>query len=165
MCSSKNYNIQIYQFVEMPRDFKSSWPTFSSLVIFMYWPYENHTVNATPTDKRNGIASFLQWTAPIARFFVKFAPGTTFTSWSKHHLFWLERLSSKSARLHTVAASNNKDPTSCSFCFCLFATHGCCSSHTSRSWWIAHSPQRYLRGCNTCSKVGLDFLKWLRVKH
>jgi len=33
----------------------------------------------------NNIPSFLQWTAPIARFFVKVAPGTTFTSWSKHH--------------------------------------------------------------------------------
>ena len=27
----------------------------------------------------------LQWTAPIACSFVKVAPGTTFTSWSKHH--------------------------------------------------------------------------------
>jgi len=28
-------------------------------------------------------------------------------------LFWLERLSSKCANLHTVAPSNHKDPTSC----------------------------------------------------
>ena len=33
----------------------------------------------------NNIPSFLQRTAPIACFFVKVVPGTTFTSWSKHH--------------------------------------------------------------------------------
>jgi len=49
-------------------------------------------------------------------------------------LLWLERPSSKRAKLHTVAASNNKDPTSCSFYFCFFAQHECCSSRRSRSW-------------------------------
>jgi len=46
-------------------------------------------------------------------------------------------------KLHPVAASNNRNPTSCSFYFCLFGTHiyGCCSSRTSRSWRIAHSKQ------------------------
>jgi len=33
----------------------------------------------------NNIPSFLQWTALIARFFVKVVPGTIFTSWSKNH--------------------------------------------------------------------------------
>jgi len=56
-------------------------------------------------------------------------------------LLWLKRPSSKFAKLHTVAASN-KDPMLCSSYFCLFTSHGCCSSCTSRSWWIAHSPQR-----------------------
>jgi len=49
---------------------------------------------------------------PLHVLFVKVVPGTTFTSWSKHHLLWLERPTSKCAKLHTVAASNNKDPTS-----------------------------------------------------
>jgi len=36
----------------------------------------------------NNIPSFLQRTAPIVGYvpFVKVAPGTTFTSWSKHHI-------------------------------------------------------------------------------
>jgi len=46
---------------------------------------ESHTFNATPTEKLQNIPSFLQSTAPIARFFVKVVPSTTFTSWSKHH--------------------------------------------------------------------------------
>ena len=41
----------------------------SSLVIFMYWACENHTSNATPTEKLQQILSFLQWTASIARSF------------------------------------------------------------------------------------------------
>jgi len=40
--------------------------------------------------------------------------------------------------------------------YCLFAPHiyGCYSSHTSRSWWIAHSTQRHRRGCNKVLKWG-----------
>jgi len=72
--------------------------------------------------------------------FVKVAPGTTFTSWSNTTLLWLESPGGKYAKLHTLAASNNRDPTLCSFYFCLCASHihGCCSSRTSRSWRISH---------------------------
>ena len=54
-------------------------------------------------------------------------------------LLRLENPSSKCAELHTVAASNNKDYTLCSFYLCLFVPHiyGCCSSCPSHSWWIA----------------------------
>ena len=54
------------------------------------------------------------------------------------------------AKLHTVAASNNRDHTPWSFNDGLFSPqkYGCCSSRTSRSWWIAHSTQRQRRGCN-----------------
>jgi len=38
-------------------------------------------------------------------------------------LLWLERPSSKGAKLHTVAPSNYKDPMSCSFHFCLHVPH------------------------------------------
>jgi len=50
--------------------------------------------------------------------------------------------------------------------YCLFAPHiyGWCSSHISRWWWIADSAWRQPRGWNTCSNVGLDLWKWLRVK-
>jgi len=89
------------------------------------------------------IPSFLQWTAPVAR---SFCEGCT---WHHLHslvkavsttLLWLERLSSKCAKLLTMAASNNRDATLCWFYFSLFASHihGCCSSRTSRLWWIAH---------------------------
>ena len=98
--------------------------------------------------------------------FVKVAPGITFTSWSKNHFVVIGKPWRQVCKLHAVAARNNRDPTSSSFYFCLFATniYGCCSSRTSCSWWIAHSTQHLPSGCNTCSKVGLDFLKWLRVK-
>jgi len=37
---------------------------------------------------------------------------------------------------------------------CLFAPliYGCCSSRTSRLWWIAHSTQRQPRDCNGCNQ-------------
>ena len=58
--------------------------------------------------------------------------------------------SGRYAKLHTVTASNNRDQTTRSLYYCLFAPHicGCCSSRTSRSWWITHSTQRHRRGCN-----------------
>ena len=85
-------------------------------------------------------------------------------------------LSGKCAKLHTVAASNNRDHKTTlvitiskyyqlftsftsiirdnslrSLYYCLFVPHiyGCYSSRTSRSWWIAHSTQGQPRGCNT----------------
>jgi len=75
--------------------------------------------------------------------FVKDAHGTTSHPGHSTTLLRLESPGSKYAKLHTVAAIKNRDPTSRSFYFCLFATHiyGCCSSHTSRSWRIAHSTQ------------------------
>jgi len=34
--------------------------------------------------------------------------------------------------------------------YCLFAPHiWCCSSRTSRSWWITQSTQHHRRGCNS----------------
>jgi len=46
ICLSKNDNIKIHQYIEMSHDLNPS--TCSSLVNFVYWPYENHTFNATP---------------------------------------------------------------------------------------------------------------------
>jgi len=56
-------------------------------------------------------------------------------------LLWLEKPSSECAKLHTVEASNNRDHTSY-YSISACSNHiyyGCCSSRTSRSWWIAHS--------------------------
>ena len=56
------------------------------------------------------------------------------------------------AKLRTVAASNNRVHMPWSLCYCLFAPHisyvWCCSSRTSRSWWITQSTQHYRKGCN-----------------
>ena len=81
-------------------------------------------------------------------------------------LLHLESPSDKCTRLHTVAASNDRDHLLCSFYYCLFTPHiyGCCCWRTSCLWWIAHSTQRQPRGCKGCSKVGQDLWKWPRVK-
>ena len=113
------------------------------VLLFVHVPFVvNRTFNATPTErlqqrpllfamKRTHRTFFLWWLhlAPPSH------PGQSTT------LLWLEYPGGKYAKLHTVAASNNRDLTSRSFYFCLFATHiyGCCFSRTSRSWRIAHS--------------------------
>ena len=69
--------------------------------------------------------------------------------------------SGKCAEIRTVAASNNRDHSTKSLYFCLFAPriYGYCSSRTFRSWWTA---QRQRRGCNT-TKV--QVLPLLRLRH
>jgi len=57
-----------------------------------------------------------------------------------------ESASGKCAKLHTVAASNNRDHPTRSLCYCLFAPrkYRCYFSRTSLLWWIARSTQRQL---------------------
>jgi len=83
--------------------------------------------------------------------------GRSLVRLTDHHLLLapnqvvaIGKTESMCAKLHTVAASNNRDHPTRSLYYCLFAPHiyGCCSSRTSRSWWITHSTQRQLRGCN-----------------
>jgi len=61
-----------------------------------------------------------------------------------------ESPSGKCTKLHFVAVSNNRDQPTRSLCYCLFAPYipGFYSSRTSRSWSIAHSTHRQLKGCN-----------------
>jgi len=61
------------------------------------------------------------------------------------HVSWPESPSGKCAKLHTVAARNNRYHTAKSLYYCLFVPHvyGCYSSHISRPWWNAHSTSRY----------------------
>jgi len=130
-----------------------------------YSAYEKHTFNATPTERFQQHPLVFAMNRTYCTFFLwrlHLAPPSHPSQSTT--LLWLERPSSKCANLPTVALSNTEDHTSWSIYFCWFAPHGCCSSRTSRSWWIAHSKQCWLRGCNTCTKVGLDFLKWLIVK-
>jgi len=49
ICLSKKDNIQIHQQIEMSQDLNPG--TCSSLVIFMYWVWENHTFTVTPTER------------------------------------------------------------------------------------------------------------------
>ena len=63
--------------------------------------------------------------------------------------------SGKCAKFHNVAASKNRDHMPLALCYGLFAQYisECCSSHTSPSWWIAHSMQRQQRSCNNARIV------------
>jgi len=56
----------------------------------------------------------------------------------------------KCAKLHTVAASNNRDHPTRSLYSCLFTSYifVCCSLRTSHLWRIALPTQHQLRGCN-----------------
>ena len=141
-CLSKNDNIQIHQYIEMSQDYIQ---VHAHLWSFSCIGHAKTTLSMYRQPRSwNNIPSFLQWTAPIARSFCEGCtchlapashPGQSTT------FLWLERPSSKCAKLPTVAPSNNKYPTSCSSCFCLFAPQVSCSSYTFHSWWIAHSPQ------------------------
>ena len=73
-------------------------------------------------------------------------------------MLWSKRLNGTCAKLHTVAASNNRDHPTRSLYFCLFTSHifVCCFLRTSHLWWIALSTQHQLRGCNNVP----SFLLW-----
>jgi len=74
-------------------------------------------------------------------------------------VLWSESLSGKCAKLHTVAASNNRDHAPQSLYYCLFAPriYGCDSSRTFRSRWIAYSTQRQRRvGNNSITEHKID---------
>ena len=68
-------------------------------------------------------------------------------------VLWSEIPSGICAKLRTVAASNNRVhmPWSLYYCFSCHIYLWCCSSRTSRSWWITHSTQHHRRGCNNSS--------------
>jgi len=65
-------------------------------------------------------------------------------------MLWSGNQRGKRAKLHTVAASNNRHLTPWSFYHCLFAplAYRRYSSRTSRLWWIAHSTSRPPSGWN-----------------
>ena len=73
-------------------------------------------------------------------------------------LLWPASLSGMCAKLHTVAASNNRDHASRSFYCCLYMSliYGFCSARTFHLWWNVHSAQCQRRGCNNIP----PFLQW-----
>ena len=84
ICLSKNDNIQIHQYIEMSQDLN---PIHVHIWSFaLNWPCENHTFNATPSKNFATISpGFCNEPHLLHVLFVKVAPGTTFTSWTKHH--------------------------------------------------------------------------------
>ena len=85
--------------------------------------------------------------------------------WTRHDLHILvtapfycdrKRPSGMCAKLCTVAASNKSSSAAITLLLLVRATYiYCCSSHTSRLWWITQSTQRHQRGCNTSNWVHL----------
>jgi len=70
--------------------------------------------------------------------------------------------SGKCTNLRNVAPCNNRDHPTRSLSYCLFAPHiyGCCSSRTSRLWWISHSTERQRRGCNSTNRPSFMFWRF-----
>jgi len=93
--------------------------------------------------------------------------GTTSTSWSQHHFVAIGNPSGMCAKLHTVAASNNRDHIRNLSYYCLLALHilWCYSSRTSCSWWITQSTQRHQRGCNTTVQQEIKIHKYVSHFH
>ena len=90
---------------------------------------------------------FAQLLKPSSTHWISSLKNMFLTVWSMRQLLLLrsEILSGMCAKLHTVAARNNRYHTAKSLYYCLFVPHvyGCYSSHISRPWWNAHSTSRY----------------------
>ena len=115
-----------------------------------------------------GYCIYLIVSSGYAAFFFFMPCGLYFSQGSYFSLFSLVLLrskipSGKCAKLHTMAASNDRDHLLRSLYYCLFVLHiyGCYSSRTSHSWGIAHSMQRQPRGGNNIP----SFLQLNRTDH
>jgi len=141
------------------------WPLTIDLTLPKRW-FGNMkmTSNCDVTNNAHRMTTIWPWTKPPMKIFcVRHWPvhaSTPHPLLAHHHLCYIdvycvctvaigmsERMC---AKLHTVAATNNRDyPTRSLYC-CLFAPHiyGCNSLHSSHLWWLAHAIQRQPRGCN-----------------
>jgi len=97
---------------------------------------------------------------------VKAELGTTSTSWSQHHFVAIGNPSGKGAKLHVVAASNNRDQ-------CFAISRIACSRHAYILLFFAHIPSVVNHTINAtpperlqhyCGCGGLSPSK-LRTKH
>ena len=83
----------VVHIVSITRDYTPRSLFYCLFAPHIYGCYSSRTsrswwiTHSTQRQRRgcNNIPSFLQRAAPFTRFFVKSAPGTTFTSWSQHH--------------------------------------------------------------------------------
>ena len=106
---------------------------------------------------------FCNETHPLHVIFVDVVLGTTFTSCLKHHFVVIKKAEQQ---VRKASHCGTKQQWRSHVVLILFLL--------VRATWVlffTHIPfvanrtfTTTLRGCNSCSKVGLDFLKWLRVK-
>jgi len=75
--------------------------------------------------------------------FVKVAPSTTFTSWSKHHFVVIGKPRRQVCKISHCGSKQQQRSHVVHILFLLVCDTyiWCCSSRTSRSWRIAHSTQ------------------------
>jgi len=104
---------------------------------------------------------------------VKAELGMTFTSWSQQHFAAIGKARAACAQSFTMwhqatiefMRRNHSRDHSIIACSCHVQYIYCCSSRTSRSWWITHSTQRHQRDCSTmkwrptCYKIAPDKLE------
>ena len=135
---------------------------YTWVLFFVHIPFVvNCTFNATPTERLQQISllfttnrtdcMFFLWKLHLAR---PSHPGHSTI------LLWSQSPCGKCAKLHSVAASNNRYHTPRSLYYCLSVPHiyRCYSSCTSHSWWIAHSTQCQRRNCNN---TNCQILLWI----
>ena len=136
--------------------------TYIWVLFFAHIPFVvNRTFNATPVERLQQHPLLFTTNNTDCTFFL-WRFHTAQPSHPGHSTILLrsESPSGMCAKLHTVAASNNRDHARQSLYYCLFVPRlcGCCSSRTFRSWWIAHSMQRQRSGCNRCNQNSAMFI-------
>jgi len=142
-------------------------PHVCMLLFFTHIPFVvNHTINATPPERLQQHPLLFTTNRTDRTFFV-WRLNSARPSNPGHSTILLrsEIPSGICAKLHTVAASNNRVHMPWSLYSCLFAPHiyvWYCSSHTTRSWWIAQSTQHHRRGCNNTTNL-IETVKWLKT--
>ena len=89
-----------------------------------------HSIRGEPHIQRNAswevattASSFCNEPHQSHVLFVKVTHSTTFASWSQHYFVEIRKPSGMWTKLHTVAASNNRDHMPRSLYYCLFAPH------------------------------------------
>ena len=129
------------------------------VLFFTHIPFVvNYTINATPPESLQK-HPLLFTTNHTGRTFFVWRLNSVRHSHPGHSIILLrsEIPSGMCAKLHTVAASNNRYHARNLSYYCLLALHiwWCYSSRTSCSWWIIQSTQHHRRVCNTTFLFGI----------
>ena len=112
----------------------------------------NHTINATPLERLQQHPLLFQRTAPIARSLCE--------GWTPHNLHILVTAPFCCDRKYRAACAQSFAPWQQATIEFTCHDHSiiacsrhiyvwCCSSRTSRLWWITQSTQHHRRGCNS----------------